>query len=316
MSDPPIDWQREARDIALRLWGDPSGRTKREWRWGRRGSRKLDLARGTWSDFETGETGQAIHRLVMRELRCDARSAAEWVRGGASVPRDARPREARPEPPPDVSKPRGLWSDTIPAEEVPGDALRRYLSEVRRVWPEGASPPDDVRWLPRESFRHVAAPPQGTAGAMALAYRRLGGKGAAIQLDALTADGERATDGEGRSWRRFVGAVKNAFFDAACGEGVNGFGRLAIAEGPLDALACRTLHPDARCIAAGSAGAMASMTQMTIPAAAEVIVHADSGEAGRRAGNALRRRLEVDGMSVTVVHRVKGDPASEVAASW
>ena len=52
------DWRAMAPDICTRLLGDPSSRSDREWRWGRKGSFRLKVDTGTWNDFEAGEGGE------------------------------------------------------------------------------------------------------------------------------------------------------------------------------------------------------------------------------------------------------------------
>ena len=61
--------------VAECLLGEPSGRSAREWRWGRKGSFRLKLDTGTWSDFESGKDGGVL-ALVMRDERLD--KAALW----------------------------------------------------------------------------------------------------------------------------------------------------------------------------------------------------------------------------------------------
>ena len=64
--------------VCERLLGDPSGRSSREWRWGRKGSFRLKLDTGIWNDFEAGEGGGVL-TLVMREERLDKAGAIEWL---------------------------------------------------------------------------------------------------------------------------------------------------------------------------------------------------------------------------------------------
>ena len=47
-----------APSVCERLLGEPSSRSSREWRWGRKGSFRLKLDTGTWSDFEAEEGGE------------------------------------------------------------------------------------------------------------------------------------------------------------------------------------------------------------------------------------------------------------------
>ena len=64
--------------VCERLLGEPSSRSARELRWGRKGSFRLKLDTGTWSDFEAGEGGGVL-ALVMREERLDKAGALAWL---------------------------------------------------------------------------------------------------------------------------------------------------------------------------------------------------------------------------------------------
>ena len=87
------DWTVLAPEVCVRLLGDPSSRSSREWRWGRRGSFRLNLQTGTWNDFEAGDGGGVI-ALVMREERCDRTAAAEWLRQQGFLPERDRPQRS------------------------------------------------------------------------------------------------------------------------------------------------------------------------------------------------------------------------------
>ena len=75
---PQGDFISIAPAVAERLLGEPSSRSARELRWGRKGSFKLQLDTGTWSDFEAGEGGGVL-ALVMREERLDKVGALAWL---------------------------------------------------------------------------------------------------------------------------------------------------------------------------------------------------------------------------------------------
>ena len=64
--------------MAERLLGEPSSRSARELRWGSKGSFRLKLDTGTWSDFEAGDGGGVL-ALVMREERLDKAGALAWL---------------------------------------------------------------------------------------------------------------------------------------------------------------------------------------------------------------------------------------------
>ena len=76
---------------AVALLGEPSARSARELRWGRRGSMAVDLRRGAWFDFETG-AGGGLLALVCREgaARTPA-EAADWLRAAGLLPGESEP---------------------------------------------------------------------------------------------------------------------------------------------------------------------------------------------------------------------------------
>ena len=78
MPTPQGDFISIAPAVAERLLGEPSSRSARELRWGRKGSFRLKLDTGTWSDFEAGEGGGVL-ALVMREERLDKAGALAWL---------------------------------------------------------------------------------------------------------------------------------------------------------------------------------------------------------------------------------------------
>ena len=75
---PQSDFVSIAPAVCERLLGEPSSRSTRELRWGRKGSFRLKLDTGTWSDFEAGEGGGVL-ALVMREERLDKAGALAWL---------------------------------------------------------------------------------------------------------------------------------------------------------------------------------------------------------------------------------------------
>ena len=80
-TDAPVsqgDLVSIAPPVCERLLGEPSSRSSREWRWGRKGSFRLKLDTGTWSDFQA-EEGGGVLALVMREQRLDKAGALAWL---------------------------------------------------------------------------------------------------------------------------------------------------------------------------------------------------------------------------------------------
>ena len=108
------DWRALMRDVARKLLGDPLRRTAREWRYGSKGSLKINLEFGAWKGFESDEGG-GVRALVCRELSLDRSKAVEWLiqegfleKGSPRMPQNQRtaygpapPERPRPgEPPP------------------------------------------------------------------------------------------------------------------------------------------------------------------------------------------------------------------------
>ena len=65
-------------DVAKKLFGEPPRHTAREWRYGRKGSLRVDIEKGTWKDFESDKGGGVI-ALVRRELSLDRSKAVKWL---------------------------------------------------------------------------------------------------------------------------------------------------------------------------------------------------------------------------------------------
>ena len=76
--NPQDDFVSIAPAVAERLLGEPSSRSAREWRWGRKGSFRLKLNTGTWNDFGGGDGGGVL-ALVMREECLDKAGALAWL---------------------------------------------------------------------------------------------------------------------------------------------------------------------------------------------------------------------------------------------
>ena len=168
------DWTVLAPEVCVRLLGDPSSRSSREWRWGRRGSFRLNLQTGTWNDFETGDGGGVI-ALVMREERCDKTGAAEWLRQQGFLPerdrsqrstRAIRSRNTKSAPPSNTrsaaarkntanSQRRHHVNDVIrQASEIPMDPEHpvRLWAEQRNLWRADVPFP---RRMTRRGIRHT-----------------------------------------------------------------------------------------------------------------------------------------------------------------
>lgn len=65
-------------DVATEFFGKPDHKTGDCWRWGTRGSFKLDVHKGVWHDKEANGGGGVLD-LVMREVGCDKAGALQWM---------------------------------------------------------------------------------------------------------------------------------------------------------------------------------------------------------------------------------------------
>ena len=143
-----------------------------------------------------------------------------------------------------------MWAEGVPADHGPG---RAYLAG-RWVWPgadvDGAPPlpAAAVRWLPRKAAAPIRDPrtgkglwlPETAAGALLVAFTDAAGEVVAVQLEALTAAGERTPwttpDGQPQQrYRRTRGRATGAYLRLSRSEGEAR--QLVIVEGPTDALA-------------------------------------------------------------------------------
>ena len=84
MTGAGADWPAIAGDVAVALLGEPSSRSGRELRYGRKGSLSVHLDKGTWRDHESA-TGGGVLDLVKRERGCDTAGAMAWLESAGFV---------------------------------------------------------------------------------------------------------------------------------------------------------------------------------------------------------------------------------------
>ena len=68
----------DSQKTLLRLLGEPQKRTAREWRYGHKGSLKINLENWTWYDSQTKEAGKILD-LIEREKKTDRIGALNWL---------------------------------------------------------------------------------------------------------------------------------------------------------------------------------------------------------------------------------------------
>ena len=149
-----------AAEVAECLLGQPTWRSRHEWRWGRRGSLALAVAGERavlWHNHETG-TGGDLLDLVQREKGCDFAIALAWARAFLGASHDPTRRDTRPAPPaaPDDARREAqalrLWHEA--REDIAGTPGETYLLS-RGIRPERLPPhaglpvlswPPTLRW--------------------------------------------------------------------------------------------------------------------------------------------------------------------------
>ncbi len=217
----------------------------------------------------------------------------------------------------DVCRLSRLWEA---AEPLAGTVGERYLVEVRRVLPAGGWPPA-VRFMRVGDALRLAVrprPPVGCAGVLVYAFLGAGeGRCDAVQLEAVRADGRRLGFGHRQVMR--VSAAGSLFaggarvFEAAAG--VQGASRVALAEGPVSALAVPLRFPFVAedgwrvCGVAGWAG----FTPAACAGAVEVVLFPDGDRDGRRAVARLAETLCAQARTVWVSDAPDG---RDVADMW
>ena len=260
--------------VAERLLGEPSSRSARELRWGRKGSFRLKLDTGTWSDFEAGEGGGVL-ALVMREERLDKAGALAWLetqgflsrspergRSGAYGPTSGKSVAAQ-SPYSSVIKGsttmtperRGIealrWirSQILPIADVPDHPIRHWMAK-RNLWRPEIPLPPSLRWIPVDApvFRRshsgigAIAFPLAPISAWQAAYPKTPSP-TAVQLVCIGADGERADYANSQGNR----VDKPKFGTARLAVWIIGDVRresVSVCEGAADALALAAREPD------------------------------------------------------------------------
>lgn len=257
--------------VCERLLGEPASRSSREWRWGRKGSFRLKLETGGWSDFEANEGGGVLD-LVMREERCDKAGAVEWLeqqgflrkrdegvtnsqhrhqgattrstrtvenRGHSEGPSSHDPRETL----------RWIRRQILPIADASDHPVRNWIRQ-RNLWRPELPLPPSLRWVPADApvFRRTHS----GAGAIAFPLAPIAAWQAsypdtppptAVQLVCIDPDGERA-DYENSQGRRVdkpkFGNARLAVWTVGDIRG----NRAAVCEGAADALALAAREPD------------------------------------------------------------------------
>ena len=271
---PRSDFISIAPAVAERLLGEPSSRSARELRWGRKGSFRMKLDTGTWSDFEAGEGGGVL-ALVMREERLDKAGALAWLETqgflGRSPNRTQNPgygtvsgkavAAKSPYSPaikgsavmtPDRSRIGALrWirSQILPIADANDHPVRRWMAN-RNLWRPELPLPPSLRWIPADAplFRGshsgigAIAFPLAPISAWRASYPETPSP-AAVQLVCIDADGERADYANSQGNRVDKPKFGNARLAVWTIGDIRG-DSVSVCEGAADALAIAAREPD------------------------------------------------------------------------
>ena len=141
----------QAEHVAFTLLGDASQKTRRELRWGSKGSFSLALSghrRGRWCDWETDERGDMLDLVArVRGVRPkEALSIGREILGAPVSPIATKPR-AVPKDDEELAKrverARRMWRETVPLKDTLG---ANYLFTQRRIDVDTLDVEHAVRW--------------------------------------------------------------------------------------------------------------------------------------------------------------------------
>lgn len=197
----------DAESLLVSLFGDPTTRSRREWRWGRKGSVAYRFDRASFRSFEADQGGSLLDAIMVAH-GCSFPAAVKWARGwlGLEGERPAQPREKRAnratqrraydadaEQQRAIAEAVALWRA---GRGIDGTAVARYLrGRSIEGWPV-----DGVRMIgARDVARIATAPGEGNKRkgwswwhwpALMFPLTNTAGDVTAVQLIALTDDGE------------------------------------------------------------------------------------------------------------------------------
>ena len=262
------DFVRIAPSVCERLLGEPSSRSSREWRWGRKGSFRLKLDTGTWSDFEA-EEGGGVLALVMREQRLDKAGALAWLeqqgflrkrdgntgtpgrRNSTELPHRAANQVGSTRTPDRSPKETLRWirRQILPIADAPDHPVRQWMRR-RNLWRDELPLPPSLRWIPADApvFRRMHS----GIGAIAFPLAPIDSwresypeapPSTAVQLVCIDAEGERADYENGQGRRVDKPKFGNARLAVWTIGDVRG-DSVAVCEGAADALALAARDPD------------------------------------------------------------------------
>ena len=292
-------------ELAEHLLGQPTWRSRHEWRWGRRGSLALAVAgarAGAWHDHERGEGGDLLD-LIARERHCGFREALAWARDFLGEALPGRDAHKPPPPPPPAARDdaerepsatlelaRRLRREAVPAAET---LVETYFAH-RGLRLEPGMP---LRFHPR-AWRNRANGPPGPA-MLALMTCPERNEPVGVHLTYLRHDGRGKADGPSLKVMLGRRGVVRLTPDEEVTLGIG------IAEGIETSVAIMQRLGWRPVWAATCAGAVSTFP--IISGLDAITIFADSDPAGMRAAEACARRWSEAGREVTIWTPERGD---------
>ena len=327
-----LDWNAITEAAARSLKGEPNTRlsNRSELRWGTRGSFMLAIGGkdiGRWRDWESGEGGRGVIRLVEYLLSTDRNGALDWLRnagllsGHSTAPSPSqrpgpanvgRPREDR------ASIARSIWSAGAPIPRDMEHPARAWF-ENRNLWRPELPTPTTLRWQ-KASKQHTGAGSiialLATPEAWTAQWPNLP-EPVAIQSICIDERGNPALDKPpdlGGLNKRTIGNAAGAV--AVIGNPIlaEAANPVRVAEGIADALAIAARH-DAPVVAVTGTSGMRNPELAawlaTAPAGAVIHADADSSKKGRApagttAAGFLRRAIAGAGGDCSALYPPEG----------
>jgi putative DNA primase/helicase len=269
-------------DVCEAILGNPTTRSRGEWRWGRKGAVSIIMSgprRGLCSDFEGGDKATDILGFI-RTHQCggDWKRTLDWARGVLGIAPGERPKliqrprrdqeaegQAEAEK---IKRAREFWAGALP---INGTHAEQYLNAERGIPTPAGGWPDCVRYHPARR-------------ALILAATTASGAVQAVQLVHLTEDARKRPDEPGRPTKQSFGPQAGAVvrLPAFCTDGIAP-DALQTAEGPETGLSVWASTGRETWIALGSAG------KLDLPRKRRVVLCADDDPKDAQSSQAMRK---------------------------
>ena len=273
--------EHRTEEVARALLGEPSSRTRREFRWGHHGSFWLGCAgekRGRWYDHERGEGGDLLD-LIARERNISLSEAigiASEILDHCNLPAGQQqwsPKQQNDDAGDRITAGLRLWQQSTALSGTTGE---RYFGERRQI---------PIRGLP---LHHALRWNGGIGAILALMTDPTTSEAIGVHRTFLDDDGAKLD-------RRMVG--RQGVIRISPDETITG--GLGVAEGIEDALAV-LISGWSPVWAATSAGAIARLP--VIAGIDSITVFADADEVGLRAADACCNRWHAAGCEARVAN--------------